>query len=124
MSEVIFAYIIHSDGNLDDTSLEMVTAAKKISPNASLTALVFGSGQTLDPVCQQLYAAYQEIWKIDDPALAYPNAELIRPLMVRILPENSIVLVPHEHFGMDLSPGLSVKLDVAYLPDAVDIQGV
>ena len=39
-------------------------------------------------------------------------------------PPGSIVLVPHAHFGVDLSPGLSIKLDAAYVPDVVDIEGV
>jgi electron transfer flavoprotein alpha subunit len=102
----------------------MITAAKKIDPDAAVTALVFGSGTSLDTACNALTASYPEVWKVDDDALSHPNAEIIRGLLVRILPENSIVLVPHEHFGMDLSPGLSVKLNAAYLPDAVDIEGL
>ena len=34
------------------------------------------------------------------------------------------MLVPNEHFGMDLSPGLSIKLDTSFLPDAVDFEGM
>ena len=124
MGDVVYAYILHSDGTLDDTSLEMITAAKKIYPDASVTALVFGSGETLDSVCNQLKASFQEVWTIDNEALSYPNAEVIRELMVRILPENSIVLVPHEHFGMDLAPGLSIKLSAVFVSDVVHIEGV
>ena len=40
------------------------------------------------------------------------------------LPKGSILLVPHNHFGVDLSPGLSVKMNAAYVPDVVDIEGV
>ncbi len=124
MADVVYAYVIHSEGNVDDTSLEMITAAKKMFPDATVTALVFGSGAGLESVCNELCASYQEVWEIDHDALSYPNAEIIRGLMVRILPKNSIVLLPHEHFGMDLAPGLSIKLDAAFLPDAVDISGV
>jgi electron transfer flavoprotein alpha subunit len=45
-------------------------------------------------------------------------------MLTRILPKEGIVLIPHEHFGMDLAPGLSVKLDAAYLADAVDFEGI
>ena len=45
-------------------------------------------------------------------------------MLVRILPKHGIVLVPHDHFGMDLAPGLSIKLDAAYLPDAVDFESI
>lgn len=124
MPDTLFAYILHSDGRIDDTALELITAARKIDPDRSTVALVFGNGAELDTVCNELAASYPQVWKIDNPALAYPNAEIIRGLLCRILPENSTVLVPHEHFGMDLCPGLSVKLDAAYLPDVVDIEGI
>ena len=124
MAQQIFAYIIHKDGVAEDTALEMITAAGKIDADASVTAVIAGSGAELDGVCKDAASSYAEVWKIDNEALAHINAEVIRPMLARILPKESIVLVPHEHFGMDLSPGLSVKLDAAYLPDAVDFDGI
>jgi len=41
-----------------------------------------------------------------------------------VLPAGSILLVPHSHFGVDLSPGLSVKMNAAYVPDVLDIEAV
>jgi electron transfer flavoprotein alpha subunit len=41
-----------------------------------------------------------------------------------VLPADAIVLVPHDTFGMDLAPGLSIKLDSAFVADVVDIEGV
>ncbi len=124
MGRRIVTYILHQDGILDDTALELVSAAEKIDPEASVTALVMGSGEKLDALCKGLASTYSEVWKIDDPALAYPDAEMIRALVVRILPRDAVMLVPHEHFGMELSPGLSVKLDAGYLPDAVDFLSI
>ena len=124
MARQIFAYILHQEGAADDTALELITAAGKIDPEASVTAIITGSGERLGAICDEMASTYQEVWKIDNEAISFPNAEIIRSLLVRILPENPIVLVPHEHFGMDLSPGLSVKLDAVYLPDAVDIEGI
>jgi len=124
MARQIYAYILHKDGVADDTALELITAARKIDPDASVTAVVTGSGEGLDAVCNEVAATYPEVWKIDNDALAYPNAESIRGLLVNILPKGEIVLIPHEHFGMDLSPGLSIKLDAVYLPDAVDFEGI
>ena len=34
------------------------------------------------------------------------------------------MLVPHNTFGMDLSPGLALKLDSAFISDAVDFEGL
>lgn len=124
MARQVFAYIIHKDGVADDTALELVAAAGKLDPDASITAVVAGAGAGLDAVCNEVASSFAEVWKIDDEALAHVNAEVLRGMLVRILPKNGIVLVPHEHFGMDLAPGLSVKFDAAYLPDAVDFEGI
>jgi len=124
MARQIFAYILHKDGVADDTALELIAAARKIDPDASVTALVLGTGAGLDAVCQDVASSYTEVWKVDNEVLAYPNAEVIRGLLIRILPTDGIVLVPHEHFGMDLAPGLSIKLDASFIPDAVEIEGL
>ncbi len=120
----IFAYIVHKNGAVDDSAFELAAAARKIDPDASPTAIVTGWGADLDAACQTLCASYPEIWKIANEALAYPNAELIRKGLVKILPGNSIVLVAHEHFGIDLAPGLSIKLNSAFVSDVLDIAGV
>jgi len=122
MTQQVFAYVIHKDQMPDDTALEMVTAVGKLNPEASATAIVAGSGAELDAVCNEVAASYPEVWKIDNENFEYVNAEVLRGLLVRILPSDSIVLMPHEHFGMDLAPGLSIKLEAAYLPDAVDFE--
>ena len=118
----IFAYIVHKGGVADDSASELSVAARKIDPTASPTAVVTGSGAELDAACNSLRASYSEIWKIGNEALAYPNAELVRQALVRILPPGSFVLVPHEHFGIDLSPGLSIKLNSAFVSDVLEIE--
>ena len=124
MTNAVFTYIIHNDGIADDTAFELLAAANKMDPEASVTAVVCGSGPGVDAVCSEMTSVYQEVWKINDESLSYPNAEVIRELLCNILPGDAIVLIAHEHFGMDLSPGLSVKLDAAYLPDAIDFEGI
>jgi electron transfer flavoprotein alpha subunit len=120
----IFAYIAHKGGVADDTAAELIAAAKKIDAAASPTAVVFGWGADLDCGCATLRASYKEVWKIAHATLAYPNAELIRKALVKVVPAGSIVLVPHEHFGIDLAPGLSIKLNSAFVSDVVVIEGV
>ncbi len=124
MAAQVFAYIEHKDGVADDTALELISAAQKIYPDGSVTAIVTGSGAGLDTVCNQLAASCAEVWKFDNEALAYPNAEVIQKLLVAVLPPDAIVLVPHDTFGMDFSPGLSIKLDSVFVPDVVDFEGL
>ncbi|HUO15264.1 MAG TPA: electron transfer flavoprotein subunit alpha/FixB family protein [Verrucomicrobiae bacterium] len=120
----IFAYIVHKDGVPGDSALELAAAAHKIDPAASPTAILTGWGTELDAAAKALGASYVAVWKIANEALAYPNAELVRKALLKVLPSDSIVLVAHDHFGIDLAPGLSIKLNAAFLSDVLDIAGV
>jgi len=119
----IFAYIVHKNGAVDDSAFELAAAARKIDPNAAPTAILTGWGPNLHAACDTLGSSYPEIWKIANEGLAYPNAELVRKALLKVLPNDSIVLVAHDHFGIDLSPGLSIKRNAAFVSDVVDIGG-
>jgi electron transfer flavoprotein alpha subunit len=120
----IFVYIAHRNGVADDCTAELAAAARKIDPAASVIAILSGFGPELDAACNTLPAAFSEIWKISHELLAYPNAELIRKALVKVVPRNSIVLLAHDHFGIDLAPGLSIKLDSAFVSDVIGIEGL
>lgn len=120
----IYAYITHKDGAADDTALELVAAARKIDANAAVTAIITGSGAELDQVAEAMTTVYPKVQKFNHDALAYPNAEVVRKLLVNVLPAGAVVLMAHDTFGMDLGPGLSIKLDAAFVADAVGIDGL
>ena len=124
MTDQIFAYIVHKDGVADDSAQELCLAAAKINPDAGVTAIVAGTGDSLNAVCDAAAKSYTAVWKIDHAALAYPNAEIIRQALKTLLPENAVLLVPHDTFGMDLSPGLAVKMGAAFISDVVAIEGI
>jgi len=115
---------MHKGGVVDDSAAELTTAARKIDAGSSPTAVVTGWGTELDSVCNGLRGSYAEVWKIANEALAYPNAELVRKSLVKVLSPASVVLVSHEHFGIDLAPGLSVKMNAVFVPDVLAIDGV
>ncbi|MEW5910828.1 MAG: electron transfer flavoprotein subunit alpha/FixB family protein, partial [Thermodesulfobacteriota bacterium] len=124
MGREIFAYIIHKEGVPDDSALELLSAALQIDPKAPATAVVAGSGSSLTAVCSELVRSYDRVWKIDQENLGYPNAAVIGFLLERVLPKGEIVLIPHEHFGMDLAPGLSVRLESAFLSDVIAFESI
>jgi electron transfer flavoprotein alpha subunit len=119
----IFAYIAHKNGVADDSAAELAAAARKIDPAASAVAIVTGSAAGFDAVCAAIRTVYSEIWAVSNEVLSYPNAELVRKALVKIVPPGSIVLVAHEHFGIDLAPGLSVKLNSCFVSDVLGIDG-
>ena len=120
----LFAYITHKDGVADDSAQELAAAAAKIVPGSSITAVVTGSGDSLDAVCSELTASFGEVIKVDRDELNYPNAELVRKVLTNLLPKESLLLIAHDTFGMDLGPGLAVKLDSVFLADVVAVDSV
>lgn len=116
----VFAYVSHKNGAVDDTAKELLAAAKKFT-DAPVTGIVVGSG--VDAVAAEAAKIYAEVYKIDNAAFAYPNAEVIRKALVNVLPAGSIVLFAHDTFAMDIAPGLSIKLGGAFASDIVDIEG-
>lgn len=124
MSRQVFAYILHKNGKADDTALEFAVAARKLDAGAEVTAVVVGSGADLEKVAGEAAGIFKAVWKIDNPALAYPVADVVRKALVNVLPKGAVVLIPHEHFGLDLAPGLSIKLNAAYLADVTDFSGL
>jgi len=120
----IFAYIPFTNGVAADVALEYPSAAKKIDESASLTAVVTGSGADLDKVANEMTSLYSEVIKIDHADLAYPNGEVVRKALVNVIPADAIFLTVHDTFGMDMAPGLSIKMDSAYAADIVDFEGI
>lgn len=120
----IFAYVPHKNGVVEDVAYEFPAAAAKIDAGASVTAVVTGSGADLDKACETLTGYYKQVIKVDKPELSYPNAEIVRKVLCSIVPAGSILLAAHDTFGMDLAPGLSVKMDAGYAADIVDIEGI
>lgn len=117
----VFAYLNHKNGVLDDTAMELINAAKAIS-SAPATAIVVGSG--IDAVATAAAAIFPNVIKVDNAALAYPNAEVVRKALVNVIPAGSVVLFAHSTFSMDCAPGLSIKLNASFVSDIVGIDGV
>lgn len=118
----IFTYILHKDGVVDDTAFELIAAAKRVNATASPVAVVAGFRDELARACDSLRGSFREIWKIENQELAHSNAEAVRQALVKVVPTGSILLLAHEHFGIDLAPGLSIKLHVPYVPDVLGIE--
>ncbi len=120
----LFAYITHKKGVLEDSAAELAVAAAKFDTGGQVIAVVTGSGEALDTACQAAAKIYPAVWKFDHAELDYPNAEKVRKLLAGALPAGSVVLMAHDTFGMDLGPGLSIKMDAAFTADVVGIESV
>lgn len=124
MARQVFAYVMYKGGKMEDTALELLAAAGKIDAGASVTAVVTGNGGDLDAACKEAAGAFTEVWKIANAALGTPNGAVVQKALANVLPAGAVVLIPHEHQGMDFAPGLSVKMKAAYVPDVVGVDSL
>jgi electron transfer flavoprotein alpha subunit len=112
----------HTKGVLaDDSALNWSLRPRKSMPARPVTAIVTGSGADLDG-CQAVAAILCQGGKFNNDALAYPNAEMIRKLLVNVLPADAIVLIPHDTFGMDLGP--RPVHQAGFAPSCADVVGI
>lgn len=119
----IFIIVSHRDGIPDDSIGELLSAAVRLEPGAAApTAIVCGYGPDLDAACASLATSVPQVWKLSHEAFAGCNAEAIRPALESVVPRGSIVLLMHDHFALDLAPGLSIRLDAAYVPDVIAVE--
>src|SRR4051812_39543790 len=105
----VFIYVNHRNGVPDDTWGELAAAAARIT-GESPVAVVTGWGESLDGVSNALRMQFPETWSIAGETLAHPNAEVVRIALIRALPRKCVLLLAHDHFGVDLSPGLSIRM--------------
>ena len=120
----LFAYITHTNGIASDSAQELAAAAAQIAPGSDVTAVVTGSGDNLAAVCSEVAGFFSDVIKVDNSELNYPNAELVRKVLTGLLPKEAVILLAHDTFGMDLGPGLSIKLDSVFLADVVAIDSI
>ena len=121
MTARIFAYILHKAGVPDDSAAELAAAARKIDPSTLPVAILTGNGPDLDAACEVLRSNFSEVWKIANESLSYCNAELVRQALVKVLPPGCILLATHDHFGIDLAPGLSIRMNAPFVSDVTGI---
>lgn len=119
----IFVYITHKNGVADDSALELISAAKAVESGCNPTAVVLGARTDVTTVVAEMVKSYAEVIKVENDALSYPNAEIYRKVLRAVLPPDALLLVVHDTFGMDLSPGLSIKMDSSFVPDVIGIEG-
>lgn len=124
MAAQVYALIVHKGGKADDSAIELITAARKIDAAAEVTAVVLGAGAELDAVCAEAAKTYPKVWKVANDAFAKLNGEEVRAVLPTLIPAGSVVLFANDSLGLDVAPGLSVKMGGVFLSDVIDFEGL
>lgn len=113
----IFVLVEHRQGEIRDITFEMLSKCKEISKT---TAVLLGNDveQFVDPL--KGYA--DTIMVVKDEKLEYFNSRTYQMVLSHLINENKplLTLIGHTSYGIDLAPGLAIKLQIPLATDCAD----
>jgi electron transfer flavoprotein alpha subunit len=112
----------HANGKVSKSIWEMVTAARELGREASITVLVLGSN--VAPVAAEVARGVDQVLVADLPALAQYDPELWSAAVAQIATEGeaSVVLIGGSRSGREFSPRVAIKLDAPLLEDVISLK--
>jgi electron transfer flavoprotein alpha subunit len=119
---MILVVVEHANGRVSKSTWEMISVARELGREASVTALVLGSN--IAPVAAEIARGVDQVLVADLPALAQYDSELWSAAVAQIATEGeaSVILIGGSRSGREYSPRVAVKLDAPLLEDVISLK--
>ena len=116
----VLVLIEHDNQNIKASSLNTITAAKKI--DKSVHAIVLG--ENCSKVAEQVSKCegIEEVFIADNSIFKNHVAENISPVIFELSNKYSHILAPSSTFGKNIMPRVAALLDVAQISDIISIE--
>ena len=116
----VLVLIEHDNQNIKASSLNTITAAKKI--DKSVHAIVLG--ENCSKVGEQISKCegIEEVFIADNSIFKNHVAENISPVILELSDKYSHILAPSSTFGKNVMPRVAALLDVAQISDIISIE--
>ena len=116
----VLVLIEHDNQNIKTSSLNTITAAKKI--DKSVHAIVLG--ENCSKVAEQVSECegIEEVFIADNSIFRNHVAENISPVIFELSNKYSHILAPSSTFGKNIMPRVAALLDVAQISDIISIE--
>jgi len=118
----IFVLVEHRQGEIRDISFEMLSKCKEVAKNinSKITALLLGND--VEQFLDSLKGYADTIMVVKDEKLEYFNSKTYQMVLSQLINENKplLTLIGHTSYGIDLAPGLAVKLQIPLATDCAD----
>ena len=114
--------IEHNGREIDDTSFELAHVARQLTGDGGkVTALLAGHG--VSALTPRIVSRFDEIRLWDDERLEVPDGDQLRSVYATVIEREApdIVLAAHTNNGIDLVPGLAVRLGRPLLTDCITV---
>jgi len=117
----IFVVVERSGDGLEESALELLTAARSLG---EVTVSAVLTGAEVADLASEAARWFDDVYVFDDPALSQPDGDfqsrVLAPLIDRRKP--FVTLVPHTNTGLELAPMLSVRAGLPLIADAMAIE--
>jgi electron transfer flavoprotein alpha subunit len=119
---MILVVVEYSNGKTGKSTYEMVTAARQLGREGSVTALVLGSA--IASVAAEVALVADQVLVADLPALADYDPELWAAAVAQIATEGEAraVLIGGSRSGREYSPRVAIKLNAPLLEDVISLK--
>ena len=119
---MILLVVEHVNGKVSKSTYEMVTVARGLGSEGSITALVLGSA--VASVAAEVAFAVDQVLVADLPALAQYDPELWAAAVAQIATEGeaNTVLIGGSRSGREYSPRVAIKLNAPLLEDVISLK--
>ena len=120
MAEIL-VIVERTGGQIDDSTWELATLARKLSNGGPVAAAVLGDDTSGDAA--ELTRWFDEVWVFDAPRLAVPGdvaaVAAVEGLLEQMRP--SITLMAHTNVAMDMAPGMAFRRGVSLVADCLEL---
>ena len=117
----VLVLIEHDNQNIKASSLNTITAAKKI--DKSVHAIVLGENCSKVAEQESKCEGIEEVFIADNSIFKNHVAENISPIILELSDKYSHILAPSSTFGKNIMPRVAALLDVAQISDIISIEG-
>ena len=115
----VLVLIEHDNKNVKASSLNTITAAKKIDKNVD--AIIIGENCKKISEAVSKFDGVKEVLLADNQIYANLLAENMSPLIVEIAKNYTHILAPSSTFGKNIMPRIAASLDVAQISDIISV---
>jgi len=114
----------HRQGQIRDVTFEMLTKAKELSQKTSTESTAVLLGKDVKPQAKSLSDYASRVLLVEDARLENFNAEAYQSVLSKLFDEYKplLTMIGHTAFGVDLAPGLAVKLNLPLATDCVGLE--
>ncbi|MGG1674370.1 electron transfer flavoprotein subunit alpha/FixB family protein [Neobacillus sp. NRS-1170] len=110
------------EGNLRGVTLEMLSAAKRISEGGEIVAVTFGSNATNYNEILGQYGT-DKIFAVTNKELDVYTTDAYSQALCKVIKEvqPEAILMPHTAIGRDLAPRIAARLGIGLISDVTDV---